>query len=51
MIGYILLAFSSLFVIVDPLASIPAFIAMTSDDAPEDRQRMARLACAVMAEC
>lgn len=47
--GYILLAFSSLFIIVDPLAAIPAFIAMTPDDTPEDRQRMARLACTVMA--
>jgi multiple antibiotic resistance protein len=47
--GYILLAFSSLFIIVDPLAAIPAFISMTPDDKPEDRQRMAALACMVMA--
>jgi hypothetical protein len=47
--GYILLAFSSLFVIVDPLAAVPAFIAMTPQDGPEQRIRMARLACCVMA--
>src|SRR5260370_27118319 len=46
---YILLAASSLFVIVDPLATVPAFIAMTPHDAPEARSRMARLACGVMA--
>jgi multiple antibiotic resistance protein len=46
---YILLAASSLFVIVDPLASVPAFIAMTPNDAPAQRIRMARLACGVMA--
>ena len=44
-----LLAFSSLFVIVDPLAAVPAFIAMTPTDPPEERVRMARLACWVMA--
>jgi multiple antibiotic resistance protein len=47
--GYILLAFSSLFVIVDPLAAVPAFIAMTPEDGPEQRIRMARLACCVAA--
>jgi multiple antibiotic resistance protein len=47
--GYILLAFSSLFVIVDPLAAVPAFIAMTPRDGPAQRIRMARLACSVMA--
>lgn len=46
---YIFFALSSLFIIVDPLAAIPAFISMTPDDTPEDRTRMARLACAVMA--
>jgi multiple antibiotic resistance protein len=45
---YILLAASSLFVIVDPLAAVPAFIAMTPDDTPAERSRMARLACLVM---
>ncbi len=47
--AYMLLAFSSLFVIVDPLAAVPAFIAMTPLDPPEERIRMARLACWVMA--
>jgi multiple antibiotic resistance protein len=47
--GYILLASSSLFVIVDPLAAVPAFIAMTPHDGPAERIRMARLACCVMA--
>jgi multiple antibiotic resistance protein len=46
---YILLAVSSLFVIVDPLAAVPAFLAMTPTDTPEQRSRMARLACWVAA--
>jgi multiple antibiotic resistance protein len=46
---YTLLAASSLFVIVDPFAVIPAFLAMTPTDTPEDRVKMARLACCVMA--
>lgn len=47
--GYILFALSSLFVIVDPLAAVPAFISMTPDDTVQSRQRTAGLACAVMA--
>ena len=46
---YILLASSSLFVIVNPLAAVPAFLAMTPTDTPQQRIRMARLACCVMA--
>jgi multiple antibiotic resistance protein len=46
---YTLLAFSSLFVIVDPVAVVPAFIAMTQNDAPQAQLRMARMACAVAA--
>jgi multiple antibiotic resistance protein len=46
---YILLALSSLFVIVDPLAAVPAFLAMTPTDTPEQRIKMARLACWVAA--
>jgi len=46
---YILLAVSSLFVIVDPLATVPAFLAMTPADTPAQRMRMARLACCVTA--
>jgi len=41
---YTLLAAGSLFVIVDPLATAPAFLAMTPNDTPEQRVRMARLA-------
>lgn len=46
---YALLAFGSLFVIVDPIATVPAFLAMTPRDTPEQRVRTARLACLVMA--
>ena len=46
---YILLASSSLFVIVDPFATVPAFLAMTPTDTAQQRIRMARLACCVMA--
>jgi multiple antibiotic resistance protein len=46
---YMLLAISSLFVIVDPPAAVPAFLAMTPTDTPEQRIKTARLACCVMA--
>jgi multiple antibiotic resistance protein len=46
---FALLAFGSLFVIVDPLATVPAFLAMTPTDTPRNRVRMARLACLVSA--
>src|SRR6266403_2426123 len=49
LIEYTLLAASSLFVIVDPFATVPAFLAMTPADTPEQRIRTARLACCVMA--
>jgi multiple antibiotic resistance protein len=48
MVEFTLLAFSSLFVIVDPIAVVPAFLAMTPTDTPEQRVKMARLACIVM---
>ena len=35
--------------IVDPLAVVPAFLAMTPNDTPEQRVRTARLACCVTA--
>ena len=35
-------AFSSIFFIVDPLAAIPSFLVMTSEDTEEKRRRMAR---------
>ncbi len=46
---YILLAASSLFVIMNPLATVPAFIAMTPADSPAERTRMAKIACLVAA--
>lgn len=46
---YILLAASSLFVIIDPIAVVPAFLAMTPTDSDVQRIRMARLACLVVA--
>jgi multiple antibiotic resistance protein len=49
LIEYILFAVSSLFVIVDPMAAVPAFLAMTPTDTPEQRIKMARLACCVAA--
>jgi len=49
LLEYSLLAASSLFVIVDPFAVIPAFIAMTPNDAPAERARMAKIACLVVA--
>lgn len=49
LLEYSLLAASSLFVIVDPFAVIPAFIAMTPNDTPKERSRMAKIACLVVA--
>lgn len=46
---YVLLALSSLFVTVDPIAVVPAFIGMTPNDPPAAQLRMARLACLVAA--
>ncbi len=43
------LALGSLFVIVDPIATVPAFLAMTPQDSRESRIKTARLACFVMA--
>ena len=49
LVEYTLLAFSSLFVIIDPIAVIPAFLAMTPTDTPQQRAHMAGLACWVAA--
>jgi multiple antibiotic resistance protein len=46
---YTVLAISSMIVILDPIAAVPAFIAMTTDDPPLAKLRMARLACCVAA--
>lgn len=48
-IQFALLAGGSLFVIVDPVATAPAFLAMTPTDTPAQRAKMARLACFVAA--
>jgi multiple antibiotic resistance protein len=47
LLKYTLLALGSLFVILDPIAVVPAFIAMTPNDPPAAKLRMARLACSV----
>lgn len=44
---YVLLAASSLFIIVDPVATAPVFVAMTPTDTPAQRAKRARLACVV----
>jgi multiple antibiotic resistance protein len=49
LIEYTLLAVSSLFVIVDPIATVPGFLAMTAHDTPPQRIRTAQLASCVMA--
>jgi multiple antibiotic resistance protein len=48
LLEYTFLAVSSLFVIVDPIAIVPTFLAMTPEETPGQRIRMARLACIVM---
>jgi multiple antibiotic resistance protein len=49
LLEYSFLAFTSLFVVIDPLATAPVFIAMTQGDNALARRRMARLACMVAA--
>ncbi len=49
LLEFVLLAASSLFVIMDPIALIPAFLAMTPTDTPQQRTKMAALACWVSA--
>ena len=49
LLEFTLLGFSSLFVIADPIAVVPGFLGMTPHDTPAQRERMARLACLVMA--
>jgi multiple antibiotic resistance protein len=39
-----LVALSAIFVVVDPVAAVPFFLAMTSDQSPEERRRTARRA-------
>ena len=50
-IQYALLALTSLFFLVDPVATVPVFLVMTSGADPSQRRRMARraaLSCLVM---
>lgn len=46
---FLLLALSSLFVIVDPVGLVPTFLAMTGEQDPAARVRTARTACLVAA--
>lgn len=46
---FTLFAFSSLFVIMDPIATVPLFLVMTDGDDTAKRLRMARIACLVAA--
>ena len=47
---YALLALSSLFVIMDPIATVPTFLAITPGNTPQQRRDMARFAC-IIAGC
>jgi multiple antibiotic resistance protein len=49
LLEYTLLAATSLFVIIDPIATVPAFLAMTPGNTVDERVRMARLASMVTA--
>lgn len=49
LVEYVLLAVSSLFLIMDPIALIPTFLAITHKDSPAQRIHMAKLACLVAA--
>ena len=44
LIGFAILSFWSLFVIVDPITTVPTFLAMTVTNSPKERIRMAWLA-------
>jgi multiple antibiotic resistance protein len=47
LLDFAILSFTSLFVIVDPVGLIPAFLVMTRENTVRDRVRMARLASAI----
>ena len=49
LLEFTLLAFGSIFAIVDPLALVPAFVTMTARNTRDEQLRMARLACAAAA--
>ncbi|MBI2070317.1 MAG: MarC family protein [Elusimicrobia bacterium] len=46
MLEYSLLAFSSVFAIINPIAAIPAFLALTIGDSSASRKKIAKIACA-----
>ncbi len=45
--GFLLLSFGALFAILNPMATIPPFMAMTADNTVVERNRMARTACLI----
>jgi len=47
LLDFAILSFTSLFVIVDPVGIIPAFLVMTQENTVEQRIRMARLAAVI----
>ena len=47
LVDFAILCCGSLFVIVDPIAAVPAFLAMTERNTREERVRMARTASLV----
>lgn len=49
LIEYILLSFGSLFAIINSVAAVPAFLAMTAKDTVKHRHRLARVACTTCA--
>lgn len=49
LIEYLFLGMVSLFAIINPLSSVPLFLAMTPHDTPHERVRMARFACLLSA--
>ncbi|MEX0618999.1 MAG: NAAT family transporter [Pseudohongiellaceae bacterium] len=48
-LSYALLAFGSLFAVLNPFATVPPFIAMTQDNSEAERKVMARNACTIAA--
>lgn len=47
--SYVLLAFGSLFAVLNPFAVVPPFLAMTESDTVDDRRAMGQRACLVAA--
>ena len=49
LLEYTIFAAGSLFIIIDPIALVPVFLAITPTDTPKQREQMARIACCVAA--